>query len=115
MGKATIRMSKQDEIDIVTTAIEGGIGYWSLCLQYDPEDGTALIRVMVPEDEAHYGKEYDISTRIILKGLRTLKDIAENQRAGLFDTLGRLLSGNYDANDADVCIQCALFGDVIYG
>jgi hypothetical protein len=101
-------LNKQEKIYIVNSALEGGIGYWSLCDKYDGEAGTATIRNMVCECE-HYGEEYRITPATVAKGLRVLQ---KNQAHA---PLGRLLTGDYDAWDADACIQSALFGEVLYG
>jgi len=101
-------LSKQDKIYIVNTALEGGIGYWSVCEEYDCDEGTATIRNMV-FDCKHYGTTHRITPATVAKGLKVLQ--ANNQHG----TLGRLLTGDYDACDADACIQSALYGDILYG
>jgi hypothetical protein len=48
MSTDTVSMSKRELLlaDIITTAIEGGIGYWSICEQYQwSDDGTSHVAV----------------------------------------------------------------------
>lgn len=119
--------------DIITGAIEGGIGYWSQCSQYQWVDTMheRKLRVSVGqplldegtratiEDIEDDGREYHITPSVIQNGLRKIV----NGEVGLNSTLrGYILyadkendAGEIDADCADAIVQAGLFGEVRYG
>lgn len=126
---------KQFLIDVFTTALEGGIGYWSLCYQYhwtlEPEgdslgnpDLDGFYAVIEETEEPFIEGEpgHRITQDTIVKGLSRID-------AGTPDTLhlhasyiGRIIgasrandAGMLDAADADIVVQVGLFGEVVYG
>lgn len=118
--KLNIELTQEDIDDMMTTALEGGINYWC--------DKAEVI-----EDE-YYG-EY-ASEQISRGGSLRLYDSETNQTYILnlekltngfkiwaekgYDRHDVIINsgiecGNLDANAADGIIQCALFGDIMYG
>jgi hypothetical protein len=98
-------------VDLVVTAVEAGydgIGYWAEVTNYDPDKGTCHIKVMSGEDCEQEGMQFDLTPAGICVGLSAMS-VAGQQ------ALGRILIEEYDAWDADVCIQFAFFGEVIFG
>jgi hypothetical protein len=117
--------------DIFVTALEGGIGYWSVCSDYhwQNEDGTedldgfyATIQVHDDEEVDEYRVDADVLRTGLLRCLQgnveRVKYLSKNVRV-----LAILMSLDvpftdyidYDAGDADQIVQCALFGEVVYG
>lgn len=115
-----IKVTQQDIDDIITTALEGGITYW--CCK--------------AEVVGDYLGEY-ASEQISHEGTLRLYDSEEDKvyeltLAKFMSGVGKAIKGNYfsdygwydgnsidtcnvDANVADVIIQLALFGEVVYG
>lgn len=116
----TIKVTEEDIDDIMSTALEGGINYW--CNKAEV-----------------FGKrlgEY-ASEQIARGGVLKLYDTEENEmhvltRSRLLKGIKQAIEGNYfacynwfdgnaidtcmvDAEVADVIIQLALFGDIVYG
>lgn len=120
--------------DIITTAVEGGTGYWAQVSQYqyvmDGEvcvcvgkrvgDGARAVLHPLLEDDSGYEVEgHEITPNVIAKGL----GIVGTAGFGLNrDTRAAILLGNrendageIDADGADAIVQAAIFGEVVYG
>lgn len=118
--------------DIISTAIEGGIGYWSttLAYQWTDDDGqpqlcvgerlarpTGTYAAITPVDsEVIYG----IDTNIIAKGIDVMRESPNfNGSHVLRDSILAASrendAGDIDADCADVIVQAALFGELVYG
>lgn len=88
----------QDLKDVLTTAVEGGIGYWSVITNSlrDP-DGSWVCVTLAPaydDDFEPVTVDYSALRPFLKKG---------------FD------AADIDAGDADCIVQKAAFGKVVYG
>jgi hypothetical protein len=120
---------------IFTTALEGGIGYWSQASTYhwmlpapkgqewgaDDLDGFYAIVHEWDEDEGDYAKNkgHRIDRAVIQKGLNALIDGKARAREDIVKTI-MLANRENDAGDidseiADVIVQVGLFGEIVYG
>lgn len=115
-------------IDMFTTALEGGINYWSACIDYhwqndDGEEDYAGFRATII-DECDDDREYVIDRAVIIKGfkLAATKEVRDSVYCyALTDSAyayryggDRLDDLDYDSTTADAIVQLGLFGDVIY-
>jgi hypothetical protein len=109
--------------DTIITAIEGGIGYWSVCTEYvwdcEPHEVHAKVQI---EDELRDEKdedEYLIDCSVIKRGLEKL--LSGNVQVGsqimgyIMQSLGDGDAGMIDAIAADCIVQAGLFSEVRYG
>ena len=127
-----VTLSERFLRDIIITACEGGIGYWSQLESYDgPEidEGRGLpLRIRVIEEErpdgCEYGKWMTLDTRKVAKAIGMLcKGEVEGLSANRRLNLVRIVLveaadpsyADYDADDADNIVQLALLGAVVYG
>ncbi|MBQ0142030.1 MAG: hypothetical protein KBT06_04400 [Prevotellaceae bacterium] len=117
--------------DVITTAVEGGIGYWA-CLLNDDADYQESFKEL--KEEMPDGPCYcDIIYRTIEKG-KAVKFLDEEEDETYSLTYENLLNGiklfeakrgksvhkcleegDFDAIDGDAVFQYALFGELIYG
>ena len=112
-------LTVEDLEDIMTTAIEGGIGYWA-CLDNTACDwleaqGTVATRVLLNGGAIVFEDaegEYDECWMLTLEGFRKGCELYEKERGSLTKTLE---DGNFDAIEADCLIQYGVFGQVIFG
>lgn len=123
--------------DIITTAIEGGIGYWSQCSQYqwidEHEDGRVYVPVgervgddaravvhVLNDDESGYVEDgLVIDIEVVARGLRLIIDggagVHDRIRGNVRTADRENDAGYIDADDADVIVQAGLLGEVVYG
>lgn len=129
-------LTVEDVDDIMTTAIEGGIGYWCV-LDNTTESwlkaeaqlkekgielywGTVATKVLLNGDEiCMYDAEADEEDlqedeiwNLDLQGFVRGCKIYEQERGSLTKNLE---DGNFDAVEADCLIQYALFGEIVFG
>ena len=117
-----IILKNEDIDDIMCTALEGGITYWC-CKAEVIEDkyfgeyasdqisrGGSLRLYDAEEDEI-----YDLTLEKFLKGFALACEIGAADNEGWFHDDGSVDAGMIDANGADVIIQYALFGEIVFG
>lgn len=119
--------------DVITTAVEGGIGYWACLLNDDPIYEKAREDLRKVQEDVFY---CDIIYKVLEDGneikFQDADDLDEGEIWSL--TWDKLMTGikiyeekygksvhkameeaDFDANDADMIFQYALFGELIYG
>lgn len=116
--------------DLLCSGMEGGIGYWARIVDYrEPSDlnlkayfsksWTDRIYkhihypllpggVIVLEDIEDDNKLYRLDFEAVQRGLKCM---ANNWPKHFAD----FMQDNADATTGDVFVQCALFGDIVYG
>lgn len=95
--------------DIIITAIEGGINYWATNIQIHNQEGVLCSY----QDSSVYGNHFYV----------TMADAEDPTECFSFtsDDLKKVISEtemdleNYDADDTDILIQLATFGEIVYG
>lgn len=118
---------------VFTTALEGGVGYWSQASTYrwsvnsdgKTEDLDGFIAVVheLNDDESGYKKQgLTVNRAVIQKGIRRILDRAEKcgVRDDIYANIAAADRSNGDAGDidsevADCIVQAGLFGEIIYG
>jgi hypothetical protein len=113
--------------DLLCTACEGGSNYWirkASGLPYKDavpgakhvgDEGWGKLALNLPvtfwdyeEDSAFPNHKHQLTLKKVKNGLALM---AENESMHF----GHFMSENEDATTADVFLQCALFGEVVYG
>lgn len=114
--------------DLFTTALEGGIGYWSQCSKYrwSNEDGSEDVRGFIAV--IHDADEWDedepttwvVDRKVIARGYQLAARTPEGlklrwsvERPPFIIT--KDVDWDFDADDADMIVQLGLFGRTIYG
>lgn len=99
--------------DVLVTAIEGGIQYWSNVLSYDGKSRA----VIVPFDNEN--DEIEVTTDTIRLAFQRLRagDVKGLHPASRRRYLREYRSFDYDfdASDADAIVQIGLFSEVVFG
>ena len=138
MKVTKVKLEVTDAVDIVTTAIEGGINYWGECKGYDWKsfyenyDDTKYLMDQVYRDIPR--NEILVSVREDLDASGEDKPVTDgNPWVGitiqnLEDAVCEVLNSKYahlititdneidvDATGAEVIFQFVVFGDVIFG
>lgn len=121
--------------DIITGAVEGGTGYWAQVSQYqyvmDGElhvytgheiDGGATRATLheINDDETGYKPDgLAVTTDTIEAGIAKLAERQVQVNARMLDHILEANkendATNIDADDADIIVQVALLGEIVYG
>ena len=126
MDTTTSRSSEHTTFlcDILATAVEGGINYWASIDFRDDLDPAAPerlgepteVRIIDREDQTMFTVDHDavdtglqLACTAMSEGV--IRDYPEFRLA--CDTHGE--EGDFDATTADLAIQYAIFGTVLYG
>jgi hypothetical protein len=114
MKVTAVELESEDMENIVCTAFEGGINYWC-----DTAEGAH------PKNDDAYcpeGWAYNLYVTDECADDETKPATldAESLQKGITICLTKYpwhvnLDGDFDAENADAIIQCAVFGDIIYG
>jgi hypothetical protein len=104
--------------DILTTAVEGGIGYWSVGRKYVwSDDGPASVEIKQDDEDDDTWHLVDRSA--IRKGIAMVLSGEAKVHESYAQTLRRaereLDAGEIDGELADIIVQAAILGEVVYG
>lgn len=100
-------LTPTDYEDIFVAAVEGGINYWAAVDQYDWNDDEAWAKARIWDTETQ--ESWEIDSRSVLW------HNAVAQAAKYFGQTIDAFLEYHDASSADVAMQFAIFGEVIYG
>ena len=107
--------------DVIVTAIEGGIGYWSVCHSYKwrwPEV-TAVIQEWDEWEDKAIGDKITVDRALIRKGIKQVlsgeADVAASMVKLIAGANATNDGGDIDVDAADVIVQAAVFGTLTYG
>ena len=127
MNKITRTVEISDELieDILCTAFEGGITYWADNISC--EDNKDMKKVggckheyltkTKKKDAVMYihdisdEQKHPITKKSIIDALQKM----DSPEYKYTKALSRILNEQYDADDADIVVQTACFGEVVYG
>lgn len=105
--------------DVVTTALEGGIGYWSVCSAYEWDGVPARAQIQeFDEGTEEYGPLLEVDRTLIRKGIKEILaggHVNPTILSYVQDADKHNDSGDVDADVADCIVQVGLFGKLIYG
>ncbi len=118
------RVSKETLFNVFVTALEGGIGYWSVCTKYrwalpDGSEDLDGFHAVIEETESREDTPpvHRIDAKVIVRGLKHFATPGSGYNDVRAACLA-LLAGedaDYDAVVADCIVQAGLFGEVVYG
>lgn len=122
--QTTVEITPEQIANLIVTAFEGGIAYWATdaeltLVKSEPKESPWYA------DPAIYGSAFEIkfldvedgetvytlTREKLIHGLTMLADPKHNRH----DCFRSLLDDDYDADDADVIVQMAVHGDIIFG
>jgi hypothetical protein len=117
--------------DLFTTALEGGIGYWSACSVYrwsidvdgrqeQARDFVAVVTDIEDEDAPEFVIDRDVMRRGAQRLYRHLIGLGDEANRYHLRAMRDFNSGkwdefDYDAETADMIVQFGLFDELIYG
>ena len=102
--------------DVYTTALEGGIGYWAECSEYQ---WSTIQRAVIHDTAADDDRAHVITLDTIARGLAAITTgritLSDGHRHRITTADRTNDAADLDANDADLIVQAALFGAITYG
>ena len=121
-----INLTAEDIEDLVVTALNGGIGYWA-CLDntthewdsYGEDDyvDSFAAKILMCGNELRFidnedrETEYVLTLEMLLDGVKRYVEEGYDQ----YDVFGDEVDmGNCDAEVADMIMQLAMFGDIVF-
>lgn len=115
--KIKVKITKQDIGDILTTAFEGGIGYW--CKKVETMSGStdyAEIISAVVKGSAVRFYEIDSDNSWLLGKASLRKGLSKYFQEFNSNCIysGTIDTGEIDSDDADTIIQLALFNEIVF-
>ncbi|OPZ63957.1 MAG: hypothetical protein BWY85_01427 [Firmicutes bacterium ADurb.Bin506] len=116
---ARVIYDSEELTDILTTAVEGGIGYWSVITDYTRAEDLGWTSVCLTPDEE--GKGDFLPKWVLLDDIQQAIDkiVSEretiNVRKDIVEAVCSGDPGNIDSEGADVIVQLAMFGKLVYG
>lgn len=105
----SVTLTDQEAEDILVTALEGGINYWADVIASGRNDGVLMAHIRPTE-----GDDFEpmlIHTGHIQQGVDRL--CAKYSARGHY--CQDLLNDNVDVETADVIVQYAVLGKIVYG
>ena len=118
-----IDLSDKEVVDIYTTALEGGIGYWAIADEYkwqylyeDWEKGIVKplepdqVLVVLSDTEDDHFKDEELTPAKIRAGVKLLIEKHPHMYQIINDN-----EFHVDADGADAVVQLGLFGEIVYG
>lgn len=122
MKVLAVELSDNEVVDIYTTAMEGGIGYWAIADEYrwqylyedwekrivKPLDPDQVLVVLSDTEETDFKNEH-LTPAKIRAGAKLLIEKYPHMYQIIDDEF------HVDADGADVIVQLGLFGEIVYG
>jgi len=120
-GDINVTLTEKDVDDIMCAALEGGVNYWcgaaevveeKRCADWGHEQiarGGALIL-----HDAESGDEWELDLEKFLNGVKIWLQNGDDYYSALRDD-GTLDTSEIDSEMADLIVQYALFGKIIFG
>ena len=115
--QATIEIGEQELLDIAITAVEGGIGYWSMIEGYDYKNPNK-IGILHPTEKGEFSST-TLTVQTVLKGIKQILSgnvkVSNSIRQSILLAIVSDDMGEIDAGVADCIVQAGLFLDIVYG
>lgn len=113
--------------DIIITAVEGGVGYWSYASVYrwsDAHPETARVTLSEFDDAGAVTQMHHVTGATIERGIKEIMSGAPKHVSSEIEAVVRGChreneacsdAGDIDSDIADAIVQVGLFGDLVYG
>ena len=121
----TVKVIEVDVLDILCSALYGGIGYWAVLDNSGDDFKNATAEETTEEtcarlllngkslkfEDVESEQKFELTLDKFMSGI---EKAVNDKRFNIIDDDGKLDCGNIDARIADFIIQYAIFGEVIY-
>ena len=121
--KITVDLDDQFLGDVMTTALEGGVNYWSACSEVERLEDLTIVSCLIHQlndDEDGYEEEgLYLTLKEIGLGIQRLMsgDVGVNSTllGYISQAVAEKYAGHIDSDAADVIVQAGLLNEIRYG
>lgn len=111
--------TKQIASDVLITAVEGGSGYWAAFRNYTTtKEPLGAVSVEVRDAESG-GTWHKVTLADVTAAIKKVASGSVKVHSSYVRRMAIMVvrpdDADYDATDADIVLQVAVLGDVIYG
>lgn len=105
---------------VLTTAVEGGIGYWAHCDNVERDDELNVTSVRIEDAEEEGAFEPQVLNHVSVHGgidliLSGSVQITPTTRWTIANAVANNDPGNIDVEAADAIVQVAAFNEIVFG
>lgn len=118
----TLEFPEEALQDILITACEGGIGYWSQLESYDYRETSFVLREMNEDETDWTGPKHTLNHDVVALGLQRILsgtiEVSPSIRSSIMNELIEAVRGGGfagDTTDCDCIVQAGLFNEIVYG
>lgn len=102
--------------DAMTTAVEGGIGYWAECRNVERNEKLDILSFEVTERDREAACFPDRWVKIDPEKMKAAVTLVLTPKFEVSNGYKRMIiEDDVDAEAADILVQAAVFGEVVYG
>ena len=118
--KMDLLVTEQDIDDIMSTALEGGITYWCCAAKVVGDYLGRYASEQISRGgtlelfDAESDDKWTLTRDMLLRGIKQWAEFGGDPCLAILGN-GTLDTGEIDAEVADMIVQYALFGEVVYG
>lgn len=114
--KITIEIKPELLKDLLVTAVEGGSNYWAAFTDVERDEELYVTKTRLSDREADTPRVFTVTPDTLAVGLQNLATrMSKRGESAAGRHLTDALTENGDAITADVVLQMALFGEIVYG
>ena len=92
--------------DIIITAVEGGINYWAAIIEYENGPGKGKVTL----EDMYEGGTYTVTAGQATAAAQEVMRLYPKTRGA-----GYIKADDIDGEAADMIVQVACFGQIVYG
>jgi hypothetical protein len=115
----TINVSDAFCADVLCTALEGGIGYWSVADQIKQAESGDYVSAVLEDAEGDENWKHTIDYAAIRRGIKRALEpdfnLNRDTKGYIFSAITQQDAGQIDADAADAIVQAACFNTLVYG
>lgn len=115
--KIEATLTDETLMDVLTTAVEGGINYWASAKKIERDDDLNVTKIVGLFDKEDGEAKGDVDLTTVANGIEAILSGKVGLRSDLLRQVYSTITDDMDvdADAADCIVQAGLFGEVVYG
>ena len=112
--QTTLEVEEQFLMDILVTAVEGGINYWCALMTVERNDDLDVLS-FTGHDHEDIDEKFSCDIHAVLRALEVIVNSQGGEFVGIKQYIIEQDACMIDAEVADTIVQIAIFNEVTYG